>query len=114
MAKPGRKRVVSSRNDRRAAYTSHHFRGFAGRELSDFEDGRDRQFLMRVGRDAAANAINENKAMNLPVTYLQDGWVVSRMPDGRVERIAEIKRSTGITSERKLTKGTVLHVKKNR
>ncbi len=118
MAKPRRKKVDGFRNNRRGimwgGYARHHFNGFRGTQLSDFEDGHDRQFLVQVGRDAASNAINENKAMNLPVTYLKDGWVVSRMPDGRIERISEIKKSVGVASERKLTKGTVLHVKKSR
>lgn len=82
-------------------------------DLSYFEETGDPDFITKIGIRAGTNAINENKAMNLPITYMADGWVVQRMPEGEVVRIAEIKTSKEVTRNRKLTKGTILHVKKS-
>jgi hypothetical protein len=84
------------------------------KDLSDYEEKNDRTFFTEIGRQAAINAINENKAMNIPVTFMEDGWVVRRMPQGNIEKIVEIQSKAGVSRERKLTKGTVLHVKKSR
>jgi hypothetical protein len=84
------------------------------KDLSDYEEKDDRTFFTEIGKQAAINAINENKAMNIPVTFMEDGWVVRRMPEGNIEKIVEIEPKAGIFRERKLTKGTVLHVKKSR
>ena len=79
-------------------------------DLSQLEDSSDRSIFSEILERAAINAVNENKAMGIPVTFMQDGWVVSRMPDGTIRKISEIE--TGPVRERKLTKGTILHVKK--
>ncbi|MRG48744.1 hypothetical protein GFS24_26770 [Chitinophaga sp. SYP-B3965] len=65
-----------------------------------------------AGRRAATNAVNENRALGIPVTFTKDGWVVRRMPDGHIERIKPIEGATGPIRERKLRKGMILHVKK--
>ncbi|WP_211999862.1 hypothetical protein [Chitinophaga sp. HK235] len=65
------------------------------------------EFFSIIGKRAATNAINENKAMELPVTYLKEGWVVREMPGGEVERIVEIQSSPG-----KWRKGTVIDIRK--
>jgi len=82
------------------------------KDLSDFEENASHDFIVDVGRQAATNAINENKAMNIPVTFLKDGWVVRRMPKGNIEKVIKVDSQTGIVRQRKLTKGTVLHVKR--
>jgi len=64
---------------------------------------------MQIGKRAAENAINENKALKLPLTYLKDGWVIREFPDGHIEKIKEIK-PLHIPSL-KFKKGTILHVK---
>ena len=81
-------------------------------DLSDFEDKKDHIFFIEVGRQAAANAVNENKAMNIPITFLKDGWVIRKMPNGDIEKVAKLGPSTTTTRQRRFTKGTVLHVKK--
>ena len=86
-------------------YASH------GNDLSDYEEKGDPSFLIEIGKTAATNAVNENIAMNIPVTFLENGWVVRRMPQGNVERVAKIINQPGAIRNRKLTKGTVLHVK---
>ena len=86
----------------------------AWRDLSDIEEKGDRLFFTEVGALAAINAINENKAMDIPVTFMEDGWVVRRMPQGNIERVVKIENNAGVARNKKLTKGTVLHVKKSR
>ena len=84
-------------------------------DLNTYEEPISRAFFESIGRDAAINAINENKAMNLPVTFVKDGWVVREMPDGRQERISQIALiSVDEYRQRNLTKGTVIHVGKKR
>lgn len=82
-------------------------------DLNEYEEKTDYNFFSRIGRDAAANAINENRAMKLPVTYMKNGWVVRDMPEGGQIRIAEIQVKADVVARiRKLTKGTILHVRK--
>lgn len=69
-------------------------------------------FIEAAGKRAAANAVNENRAMGIPVTFIEDGWVVRRMPDGHIERIKQVAGAAGRIRERKLRKGMILHVKK--
>ena len=69
-------------------------------------------FIEAAGKRAATNAINENKALGIPVTFIKDGWVVRRMPDGHIERIKQVAEAAGRIRERKLRKGMILHVKK--
>jgi hypothetical protein len=82
-------------------------------EVSAYEEHLPDGFFEMVGRRAAINAINENRAMNLPVTGVKNGWVVREMPDGKQERISEIRViSSDEYKERKLVKGAVIHVGK--
>lgn len=116
MAKMGRY-IRSARSNRRADVRSiRRSEGYFAfeKDLSDYEEKDDRTFFTEIGRQAAINAINENKAMNIPVTFMEDGWVVRRMPGGNIEKIVEIELGRASFRERKLTKGTVLHVKKSR
>lgn len=77
-------------------------------DLSTIEDGTDTSMLEKIGARAAINAINENRALQLPLTYEKDGWVVREYADGHIEKIEKI-----ITSEISsgFKKGAVLHVK---
>lgn len=78
-------------------------------DFSEVEEQKDSSKLMEIGNRAAINAINENKALKLPLTYIKDGWVIREYPDGHVERIEEIKQL--LTPSVKFKKGTALHVK---
>jgi len=80
-------------------------------DLSDFEEAADRSFFLKVGQDAAKNAVNENKAMRLPITFFLDGWIVQRLPNGDIQKVVEVKTSNR-TKNRRLAKGTILHVKR--
>jgi hypothetical protein len=79
--------------------------------LSQVEDVSDRAFLINIARDAARNAINENRAMNIPVTVIENGWVVKKTSAGTTERIAEVTSNNTSKRKKVLTKGAVLHVK---
>lgn len=79
-------------------------------DLSDFEETADRSFFLKVGQTAANNAVNENKAMRIPITFLQDGCVVRRMPAGDIEKVCEVTVSNKSFKKRRIAKGTILHV----
>jgi hypothetical protein len=79
--------------------------------LSQVEDLNDRAFLTTIAKNAARNAINENRAMNIPVTVMENGWVVRKTAAGTTERIVKVDTLNTPKRERTLTKGTVLHVK---
>lgn len=81
--------------------------------LNEVEDRNDSTFWNNVTRNAALKAINENKAMGIPVTLLENGWVVRKFKDGTVERIKKIERRTSSGQSYSLTKGSILHVKSN-
>lgn len=84
-------------------------------EQSAYEEQLPAGFFEVVGRRAATNAINENKAMNLPVTLVKDGWVTREMPDGTQQRISKIQvKSADELRARNLIKGAVIHVGKKR
>lgn len=76
-------------------------------DLSQYEEEKDKSFLEEVGKKAAKNAVNENKALGIPVTFLKDDWVVRRMPDGSIVKLKQVKLSGKLI---KLKKGTVIHV----
>jgi hypothetical protein len=77
-------------------------------DLSAIEDATDTSMLEKIGVRAAINAINENKALQLSLTYEKDGWVVREYADGHIEKIEQLIVPE-ISSDFK--KGTVLHVR---
>jgi hypothetical protein len=79
--------------------------------LSDIEDRNVQSFLTTIASNAAINAINENKAMNIPLTLMEDGWVVQKTSEGKVLKVARIDQKMGRSTI--LTKGAILHVKSN-
>ena len=81
-------------------------------DLSEFEDAVDRSFFIEVGKNAAKNAVNENKALRIPITFLLDGWIVRRMPTGELQKVIEVKTGNRIKN-RKIAKGTILHAKRS-
>ncbi len=83
-------------------------------ELNDIEEGGDRSILAAIVQQSAINAVNKNKALGIPITFLQDDWVVRRMPDGTIERIKQVSPTAGKIAGTQFKKGTVLHVKRTR
>ncbi|WP_291911986.1 hypothetical protein [Chitinophaga sp. CB10] len=82
-------------------------------KLLDFEANMPADFLNNIGRQAASNAINENRALNLPITIVRDGWVVMEMPDGTTKKLSQVHT---IQQEQfrkmNLVKGAVIHVRR--
>ena len=113
MANPkrrGRRTVIG-----RKAKTMHHSTDSAivvYGSLDEIEDRNDMAFWNTVTRDAAVKAINENKAMDIPITVLEDGWVVRKLSDGTIEKVAKVETTTANKPD-SLTKGSILHVKTN-
>lgn len=106
----GRNMVI--RKSRGKSQVTHH-RVFISisSSLNEIEDRNDLTFWNNVTRDAAYKAINENKAMDIPVTLLENGWVVKKFKDGTVERIKKIEKKASTDRSYRLTKGAILHVK---
>jgi hypothetical protein len=77
-------------------------------DLDELEENGFETAFAAIGKRAAMNAINENKALGIPVTFWQDGWVVRRMPDGSIERVQQAIQ----VREKQFRKGTVLYVRK--
>jgi hypothetical protein len=107
----GRKMVT--RKSRGKAQVSRRRANLSFSSLNEIEDQNDLTFWNNVIRDAAFKAINENKAMGIPVTLLENGWVVRKFKDGTIERIKKIERKTSAGQSYSLTKGSILHVKSN-
>lgn len=72
-----------------------------------FEEEKGKIFFAEVGKRATINAVNENKALGIPVTFLKDGKILTKQPDGEIVVEGEL---TNVPA-RRLKKGTVLHVK---
>lgn len=81
-------------------------------DLSDYEEAPDRSFFIKIGLSAANNAVNENKAMRIPITFFLDGWIVRRMPSGQIEKVYEVTQGK-INKKRRIAKGTILHVSRS-
>ncbi|TWF41411.1 hypothetical protein FHW36_103215 [Chitinophaga polysaccharea] len=82
-------------------------------EITAYEEHLPAGFFDVVGRRAASNAINENRAMKISITSVKDGWVVREMPDGSHQQISQILvKPNNQYKERKLVKGAVIHVGK--
>jgi hypothetical protein len=81
--------------------------------LSDIEDSKySANVWFELGLRAGFNAVNENKAMNIAFTVVENGWIVKKTADGNVEKISPIEHEVS-NREKPLTKGTILHVKGN-
>ena len=46
--------------------------------------------LVKAGKLSAERSIRENKALGLPITYLEDGQIIREFADGRKEIIGTI------------------------
>lgn len=86
------------------------YRSIPKKDLNELEENGVETVFATIGKRVAMNAINENKALGIPVTFWQDGWVVRRMPDGSIERVQQATQ----VREKQFRKGTVLYVRKTR
>ncbi len=70
--------------------------------------------LVKLGRNAGANAIRASKALDLPITYMQNGEIIKEFSDGTKEIISPspAKKATSKKTINALKKGMVLHEKR--
>ncbi|WP_295118368.1 hypothetical protein [uncultured Chitinophaga sp.] len=80
--------------------------------LSYYEDSNNTSFLEEAGRHAATNAVNENLALGLPITYFEDGWVVRRLADKSIVRIKKVEEPEDIKHDLTFKKGITVNVKR--
>jgi hypothetical protein len=114
MPNPKRRgRKMLTKNIRRTVQISRRSKYISISSLNEIKDQNDLAFWNDVTRDAALKAINENKAMNIPVTMLENGWVVRKFKDGTIEKIKKIEKKASTAQTYSLTKGSILHVKSN-
>lgn len=69
----------------------------------------EREQLKKIVKKASERAIRENKALGLPITYLEDGKIIKEYADGSKE-IMRIKEKSPLTFT--IKKGTILRFKK--
>lgn len=74
--------------------------------LPELIDEEDADLLARLAREASRQAVREVKAHGLPLTVVENGYVVKKYHDGRVEVISKVEPPS-----LRHTKGTVLTFK---
>lgn len=72
------------------------------------KDYKQTQSLVEAGEQASSTAIRHAKALELTITYIEDGVVYEEHPDGTVVKKKEVDAKD---SPFALTKGMVLHAK---
>lgn len=65
--------------------------------------------LVRVGKISALNAIRASKALGLPITYIEKGYIYRESANGVREVLSKVPKQAVSTP---LKKGMVLHAKK--
>lgn len=53
-------------------------------------DSKQTSFLIEMGKLSGQLSIRENKALGLPITYLEDGKIIREYSDGRKEEIGKL------------------------
>jgi hypothetical protein len=56
-----------------------------------FSDETEVKALIEAGKISAKKAIKESKAMNLSITYLEGDIIYRESPDGKREKIGNLK-----------------------
>lgn len=72
------------------------------------QDYSQTKSLVRAGKISGENAIRRSKALDLVVTYIEDGIVYEELPDGSKKQIEVLERKPATIV---LEKGMVLHGK---
>lgn len=72
------------------------------------KDHKQTKSLEKAGKEAAINAVRHAKALDLTITYIENGIVYEEHPDGTViQKKKVVQKKSPIA----LTKGMVLHAK---
>lgn len=72
------------------------------------KDYRQTKSLEKASREAAVNAVRHAKALDLTITYIENGSIYDEHPDGTIVKKKDIvRKETSVV----LTKGMILHAK---
>lgn len=58
------------------------------------------KYIKRVARDASLDAIEETFRQGRPITTVEDDFVVRKYPDGRIEKIKKLEKTSVIPKKR--------------
>jgi hypothetical protein len=85
-----------------------------GRNKVFRSDVKQAATLVKVGRLGSANAIRALKALDLPITYMQNGVLYRELSNGTKEKIVTVssKKQGSKKTALPLKKGMVLHATK--
>lgn len=87
----------------------HNTQGFK-KGMSAIEDSEDfADVIQEVARLAAKAAVDEAKALKIPVIYLRGEEIIKKHPDGNIEVVGRIKKTEHSVG---IKKGSVLHAGK--
>jgi len=50
--------------------------------------------LKRLAKEASQSAINNAHSKNIPVAYIEDGWIIKEYPDGTKEKYFKLNGGT--------------------
>lgn len=64
--------------------------------------------LVRVATVSGRNAVRRSKALDLTITYIEDGIIYEELPDGTKKAIGEVEKKDAAVV---LVKGMILHGK---
>lgn len=65
--------------------------------------------LVRAAKASGQNAVRRSKALDLTITYIEDGIIYEELPDGTKKQVGQIERNEPSVV---LSKGMILHGKK--
>lgn len=75
-------------------------------------DARQTARLVKAGREGANQAIRASRALGLPITYLQNGYLYKEFPDGTKKILKTPPAKKGISKKAsQLKKGMILYAK---
>ncbi len=72
------------------------------------QDYDQTRLLVKVGRVSSHNAVRRSKALDLTITYIEDGIVYEELPDGTKKQISIVEKKEPTIV---LAKGMILHGK---
>jgi hypothetical protein len=72
------------------------------------QDYSQTKSLVRAANISGRNAVRRSKALDLTITYIEDGIIYEELPDGTKKAIGEVEKKD---AQVVLVKGMVLHGK---
>lgn len=72
------------------------------------KDNEQTKSLIIAGKNASNNAVRQSKALDLTITYIENGAIYEEHPDGTVTFKKKVEKTESPIA---LTKGVVFHAK---